>query len=162
MSPGQKEELLAKFVAKIENEYNLVVLDCAPTESFLTMAAYLTSDYILVPVKPEYLSSIGLPLLARSMEEFRAHHEDHDFQLAGIVFNSATQYVPEEAISKAEVKSIAKERGWSVFKEEISYSRSYPKGAREGRPIFRTSYSRWDQAHKFHNFAKEFADRIGL
>ncbi|MBA7476853.1 hypothetical protein ES707_12249 [subsurface metagenome] len=162
MSPSQKEELLAKFVAKIENEYNLVVLDCAPTESFLTMAAYLTSDYILVPVKPEYLSSIGLPLLVRSMDEFHAHHEDHELKLAGIVFNSATQYVPEEAISKAEVRSIAKEHGWYVFKEEISYSRSYPKGAREGRPIFRTSYSRWDQAHKFHNFAKEFADRIGL
>ena len=162
MNPGQKEELLAKFVAKIEDQYDLILLDCAPTESFLTMAAYLTSDYILVPVKPEYLSSIGLPLLARSMAEFKAHHEDHDLKLAGIVFNSATQYVPEEAISKGEVKTIAKDHGWYVFKEEVSYSRSYPKGAREGQPIFRTSYSRTDQANKFHSFAKEFADRIGL
>ncbi len=162
MNPGQKEGLLAKFVSKIDDQYDLILLDCAPTESFLTMAAYLTSDYILVPVKPEYLSTIGLPLLVRSMAEFHAHHEDHNLELAGIVFNSTTQYVPEEATSKAEVKAEAKKHGWYVFKAEVSYSRSYPKGAREGKPIFRTSYSRWDQAQKFHSFAKEFADRIGL
>lgn len=161
-NPGQKEELLAKFVSKIDDQYNLILIDCAPTESLLTMAAYLASDYILVPVKPEYLSTIGLPLLIRSMEEFHTHHENHDLKLAGIVFNSTTQYVPEEAKSKAEVKAEAKKHGWYVFKEEVSYSRSYPKGAREGLPIFRTSYSRLDQADKFHSFAKEFADRIGL
>jgi chromosome partitioning protein len=161
-SPEQKEQLLAKFVTKIDDQYDLILVDCAPTESFLTMAAYLASDYILVPVKPEYLSTIGLPLLVRSMEEFHAHHEDHNLELAGIVFNSTTEYVPEEAISKAEVKAEAKKYGWYVFKTEVTYSRSYPKGAREGRPIFRTSYSRWTQAHKFHSFAQEFADRIGL
>lgn len=161
-SPEQKEQLLAKFISKIDDQYDLILVDCAPTESFLTMAAYLASDYILVPVKPEYLSTIGLPLLVRSMEEFHDHHEDHNLELAGIVFNSTTEYVPEEAISKAEVKTEAKKYGWYVFKTEVTYSRSYPKGAREGRPIFRTSYSRWTQAHKFHSFAQEFADRIGL
>jgi chromosome partitioning protein len=161
-SPEQKEQLLTKFLSKIEEQYDVILIDCAPTESFLTMAAYLASNYILVPVKPEYLSTIGLPLLVRSMEEFHDHHEDHDLQLAGIVFNSTTDYIPEEAKSKAEVKSIAKQNGWYVFEAEVTYSRSYPKGAREGRPIFRTSYSRSSQAHKFHNFAQELAGRIGL
>lgn len=161
-NPAQKEQLLSKLISKIDDQYDLILVDCAPTESFLTMAAYLATDYILVPVKPEYLSTIGLPLLIRSMEEFHAHHEDHHLELTGIVFNSTTEYIPEEAISKAEVKAEAKKHGWYVFKAEVTYSRSYPKGAREGRPIFRTSYSRWTQAHKFHNFAQEFADRIGL
>lgn len=161
-NPAQKEQLLSKLISKIDDQYDLILVDCAPTESFLTMAAYLATDHILVPVKPEYLSTIGLPLLIRSMEEFHAHHEDHHLELTGIVFNSTTEYIPEEAISKAEVKAEAKKHGWYVFKAEVTYSRSYPKGAREGRPIFRTSYSRWTQAHKFHNFAQEFADRIGL
>jgi chromosome partitioning protein len=161
-NPGQKEQLLAKLVSKIEEKYGLILLDCAPTESFLTMAAYLASDHILVPVKPEFLSSIGLPLLVNSMGEFKKHHEDHNLELAGVVFNATSDYVPEEVMSKAEVRNIANKNGWYIFKNEISYSRSYPKGAREGQPIFRTSYSRYAQAARFQVFAEEFARRIGL
>ena len=69
---------------------------------------------------------------------------------------------PKIIVPSPEVKAEAKKYGWYVFNAEVTYSRSYPKGAREGRPIFRTSYSRWTQANKFHNFAQEFAERIGL
>jgi len=160
--PAQKERLLAKFLAKVADSYDLVIIDCAPTESVLTTAAYLASNYILIPVKPEFLSTIGLPLLARSLEEFHGDNEDHRVDVAGVVFNHATQYVPEEARSKKEVRAEASARGWHVFDTEISYSRSYPKGAREGRPLFWTSKAHSSQKHKLHSFAVELADRIGL
>jgi len=161
-NPGQKERRLSKLVEKIENEYDLILIDCAPTESILTIAAYLTSDFILVPVKPEYLSSIGLPLLVNSMEDFKKDNEDHELQLAGVVFNATTEYSPEEELSKATVRQIAERNGWYVFKAEVPYSRSFPKGAREGQPIFGTSYSRGVQVARFNIFAQEFAGRIGL
>src|SRR5690606_39015229 len=111
-------------IAKIEDEYDIILFDCAPTESLLTTAAYLASDYILVPVKPEYLSSIGLPLLVRSLEEFNDHpaYGAHKLQLAGVVFNATTGYSPEEIKSKNSVKSEAKKRSWYVFQNEVSYS----------------------------------------
>jgi chromosome partitioning protein len=161
-NPGQKERQLARIVGKIENEYDLILIDCAPTESILTTAAYLSSDYLLVPVKPEYLSSIGLPLLVNSMRDFQNDNEDHNLQLAGIVFNATTAYSPEEMLSKARVREMASERGWYVFNAEVPYSRSYPKGAREGQPIFRTSYSRGQQVARFNIFAQEFSKRIAL
>lgn len=161
-NPGQKEQLLRKLISKVENDYDLVVLDCAPTESVLTTAAYLASDYVLVPVKPDFLSSIGLPLLVKSIGEFRAQFDGHTLDLAGIVFNATSDYSPEETQSKEEVKRVAADYGWYVFDSEIRFSRSYPKGAREGRPIFTTSYSRSEQANRFHAFAREFAERIDL
>lgn len=160
--PEQKEYLLAEFISKVENRYDLIFFDCPPTESLLTTAAYLASDYVLVPVKPEFLSSIGLPLLGRSMEDFREKFSDKDLRLAGIVFNTATEYMPEEMQTKQWVHEMAKPRGWYVFKNEIGYSRSYAKGAREGQPIFRTSYARWDRKETFRAFACELQDRIGL
>ena len=51
--PAQKEGLLARFLRPLANRYELVVIDCAPTESVLTTAAYLAADYVLIPVKPE-------------------------------------------------------------------------------------------------------------
>lgn len=161
-NPGHKERLLPKCLDRLQGDYDLILIDCAPTESILTTAAYLSSDYILVPVKPEYLSTIGLPLLVNSMQDFREQYEDHDLELLGIVFNATAGYVPEEVRSKREVKALAKKHGWYVFTSEVSYSRSYPKGAREGRPIFRTSYARTYQARRFKAFAEEFAARIGI
>ena len=161
-NPAQKESLLARLVSTIDSQYDLILLDCPPTESMITTAAYLTSDYILVPVRPEFLSSIGLPLLVRSMQDFRQQHSNHHLSLAGVVFNATSGYVPEESLSKQAVVQLANSEGWYVFESEIPFSRSYPKGAREGRPIFRTSYARQIQARRFHTFATEFAQRIGL
>jgi chromosome partitioning protein len=45
--PAQKEQLLAKFLEKVKDDYDLILIDCAPTESVLTTAAYLASDYVL-------------------------------------------------------------------------------------------------------------------
>ena len=82
--------------------------------------------------------------------------------MAGVVFNAAFDYLPEEALAKDTVRQIAKKHKWYVFKNEVEFSRSYPKGAREGKPIFRTSYSRWSKVHNFERFAEEFAGRTAL
>lgn len=61
-NPTGKERRLAKALAKVADKYDLILIDCAPTESILTEAAYHASRYVLVPVKPEFLATIGLPL----------------------------------------------------------------------------------------------------
>lgn len=161
-NPAQKERRLKNFVSKITDNYDLILIDCAPTESVLTMAAYLASEWILVPVKPEYLSSIGLNLLVRSMTDFKRDNPESSLELAGVVFNSTSDYSPEEALAKRDVRKVSKENEWHVFKNEVPYSRSFPKGAREGQPIFRTSYARSSRISEFRGFADEFAERIGL
>ena len=161
-NPSQKEGRFTKALSQIEDRYDLILIDCAPTESVLTTAAYLASDYLLVPVKPEYLSSIGLSLLGNSMGDYNSNYRDRQVELAGIVFNSTSEYSPEENLSKSDVRNIARQSDWYVFDAEVPFSRSFPKGAREGKPIFRTSYSRSHQRQRFENFAEEFAGRIGL
>ena len=71
-NPTGKERRLAKALARISARYDLILIDCAPTESILTDAAYFASRYVIVPVKPEFMATIGLPLLARSIQEFQA------------------------------------------------------------------------------------------
>ncbi len=161
-NPGNKERNLPRLVTAIESDYDLILIDCAPTESMLTTAAYLTSDYLLVPVKPEYLSTIGLPLLANSMQDFKDEYPTSTLELAGVVFNATSDYLPEETVAKDTVRKLATKNGWYVFQNEVDYSRSYPKGAREGKPIFGTSYSRMDKVLNFQLFAREFAKQVKL
>lgn len=161
-NPAGKDRHLSRLISEVESDYDLILIDCAPTESILTTAAYLSSDWLLVPVKPEYLSTIGLPLLVNSMEDFKAEYENSRLRLAGVVFNAASNYLPEEALAKDTVKKIANKNRWHVFENEVEYSRSYPKGAREGQPIFRTSYSRTTKVRNFNYFALELAERVKL
>ena len=161
-NPAGKEQLLKQAVDELEEEYDLVIVDCAPTESMLTTAAYLVVDYLLIPVRPEFLSTIGLPLLEQSLNDFSALYPGGALEVLGLVFNAISGYLPEEVASRSAAQGVAQKSGWPVFDEEVAYSRSFPKSAREGSPIFLTSYARTTTKRNFHIFAREFADRIGI
>lgn len=92
-NPTSKERRLARGCARMSSQYDLIIIDCAPTESILTDAAYFASRYVVVPVKPEYMATIGLPLLARSVRDFKLENEDHDLDIAGLVVNDQSEYV---------------------------------------------------------------------
>jgi chromosome partitioning protein len=161
-NPTGKEQLLAKFLKSVSLNYDLILIDCPPTESMLSDAAYLAADKIVVPVRPEFLSTIGLPLLARSIADFRERYDDHDLSIAGIVFNAIVETKPEHRRSRRAVQASAAEYGWYIFQNAISYSDSYPRGSRLGKPIFATDYARWEKVAEFSAVAGEFMKRVGL
>jgi chromosome partitioning protein len=163
-NPTGKERRLAKALSNVADEYDLVLIDCAPTESILTEAAYHASRYALVPVKPEFLATIGLPLLARSLQEFKLDNTDHDIDICGIAFVHSSTYSrgPEGRKSIEDVNAEAKKNGWPVFETQVRYSASYAKAAREGTPIANTSYAQGQVSREFSRFAKEFLDSINL
>ena len=161
-NPTGKEQLLATEVAKVEDDYDVVIIDCAPTESILTTAAYFVSDHLLVPVRPEFMSTVGLPLLEQSLSEFNIRYPGQAPDVLGIVFNAMSNYSPEEITSRREVLDVAARNQWYVFDRVIPYSRSFPKGAREGRPLFSTSYARTNVKQNLLAFSRELAQRIGI
>lgn len=163
-NPTGKERRLAKALAQVRTQYDLVIVDCAPTESVLTDAAYFASRYVVVPVKPEFMATIGLPLLARSIQEFRLENEDHEIEIAGVVFNHSSSYTsgPEGQQSIREVTKVAREEGWRICENQVRYSASYAKSAREGTPLAQTSYARSDVVQGFRRLATEIFDLVGI
>lgn len=163
-NPTEKAQLLPQFISKVQDKYDLVMIDCAPTESILTLAAYRSSRFVFVPVRPEFLATIGLPLLARSLEEFRLMHQDQEIEMGGIIFNDLrrSNTPPEQIQSRKDVTTLAKKYNWPVFENVAHHSDSYPTGSREGTPIFHTTYARDYVIGEFHKVADEFLSRIGL
>jgi chromosome partitioning protein len=163
-NPTGKERRLAKFLTRVQQDYDLILIDCAPTDSILTDAAYFASRYVLVPVKPEFMAAIGLPLLARSLLSFNADNEDHKLEICGILFNHSSSYSsgPETRTAVRDVTAVAKTEKWPVFGNHVRYSASYAKSAREGKSIGRTSYSRGNVVNNFHSVRDEFFKSIGI
>jgi len=163
-NPTGKERKLVKFLARVQNDYDLVLIDCAPTDSILTDAAYFASRFILVPVKPEFMAAIGLPLLAKSLSSFNAENEDHRLDMCGIVFNHSSSYSsgPEGRAAIRDVTAVATQEGWPVFENHVNYSASYAKSAREGTSIRGTSHSRWTTIRNFDSVRDEFFRAVAV
>ena len=162
-NPHAKEHLVRDYIQDVKNEYDLVLIDCPPTESMLTTAAYMASDFLLVPVRPEYFGTIGLPLLVRSLSDYKKTHKREPVpKLAGIVFNDSDAHKSEHKRSRRAVRKAAARQGWHIFDAQLSHSDSYPAGARVGKPIFLTDYARTWKKEEFTAVAKEFMDRVGL
>ena len=119
-NPHQKEHLVRDYIQDVKDSYDLILIDCPPTESMLTAAAYMSSDYLVVPVRPEYLSTIGLPLLVRSLADYKkAYKNEPHPKLAGIIFNDADSSKPEHIRSRKTVEKVAKKQGWEIFKGAV-------------------------------------------
>lgn len=163
-NPTGKERKLAKALSLVSKDYDLILIDCAPTESILTDAAYHASRYALVPVKPEFLATIGLPLLANSVVQFKEENSDHALDICGIVFNHSSSYSdgPETNESISEVMEEAMKQDWHIYGTHVRYSRSYAKAAREGTPIGSTSHVRGNVPQQFASFSEEFFQSIGF
>lgn len=163
-NPTGKETLLARFIAKVEQKYDLIILDCSPTDSILTDAAYHCSRYILVPIRAEFLASIGFPLLNRSIKAFQMRHEETAIEVVGLVFNDFHRggEKRENKLARKDVKEKASEYGWNIFENDIPHSDSYFRAARDGMPIGKTKGAHGMVKGEFAAFAEEFFGKIGL
>src|SRR5215218_2085971 len=52
--------------------YDIVLLDCSPSLGLLTVNALAAADHVLVPVKTDYLSVMGLSLLLDTVERVQS------------------------------------------------------------------------------------------
>ena len=161
-SIGTNPLVLARLIADNFQDKDLVIVDCAPTESIFTQTAYHASRYILVPVKPEFLATIGFPLLSRSLTTFRNANPGHLIDVIGVVINDTSDYqaysIPEKDTALSEIYEEAARNNWYVFENGLKYSRGFPK-------LMRSNYPNWpgDAPDIFREFARELLNvRLGI
>ena len=75
-----------------EAGYDYVLIDCPPNFNIVTKNAIVASDQILIPAKPDYLSTLGIDFLLRSLGTLvREFNEDSkseviDPRILGVIF----------------------------------------------------------------------------
>ncbi len=67
--------------------YDFVIIDTPPTPSSWMRSAIIASDYYLMPVKPDAVSTMGISLLMRIIRELKEQENESNIELLGIVFN---------------------------------------------------------------------------
>ena len=81
--------LIGKVLEPIRQEYDFILLDCAPGYNLLTRSALAASHFYILPAKPEPLSVVGIQLLERRIGQLKESHEQEaeiGIKMLGIVF----------------------------------------------------------------------------
>ena len=153
--------IIARLISRNFQDKDLIFIDCAPTESIFTQAAYHASRYILIPVRPEYFATIGFPLLNDSLAKFRNENQGHQIDVIGIVINNGfydggNRGGPEKKRAINEINSEVAKNGLHIFENEIPHSRNYPR-------MMRGDFDHIKNADTdFAKFASEFFQKIGF
>jgi chromosome partitioning protein len=59
----------SQFIENCRSERDLICLDCNPSSSFMTLCALQVATHVLVPVRPDRYSMLGLRMLNRFITE---------------------------------------------------------------------------------------------
>ncbi|WP_281223612.1 ParA family protein [Photobacterium sanguinicancri] len=162
-----------KKIAK-SNEYDIVLIDCPPNFNIVTKNAIIASDQILIPAKPDYLSTLGIDYLQRSVKELINEYNDYakldsdcdiiDPTFLGVVFTMIQ--IRNQAPIKAQKQFISQTKrnkfGISVFNEYFRENKTiFADAPQEGIPVVLNGYSNGthsDIVAEISDFVDEFIE----
>ncbi|MBW3599145.1 MAG: ParA family protein [Planctomycetes bacterium] len=155
-SRRQTESKLNNYLREKAVNYDYVLIDCPPTISVFTHAAVLASDKYIVPIKPDPLSVIGLPLLERTLEDYCEDAGIDTTSPVGLVFTLVRGPTPTKM--QEVMDELREERGGEVFSTYLSQATDVAKSVEEHRPIFLYK-PRSKTAGQVLDITKEFLER---
>jgi chromosome partitioning protein len=65
------------------SQYDVILIDCAPNFNMVTRAAIVASDHVLIPARPDYLSTLGIDYLRSRLSGLISAYND----IAGVDIN---------------------------------------------------------------------------
>jgi len=71
MDKGDRERRLRAALAYVQNEYDLILIDCPPSLNMLTINALAAAHGVFIPIQCEYYALEGLSALLDTIEQVR-------------------------------------------------------------------------------------------
>ncbi|WP_299118138.1 ParA family protein [uncultured Winogradskyella sp.] len=72
----EREYMLKKAVAEIKDDYDFIILDCAPSLGLLTLNALTAADSVIIPIQCEYFALEGLGKLLNTVKSVQKIHNE--------------------------------------------------------------------------------------
>ncbi len=174
----QVHRRLADGLEQIDSEsYDLILIDCPPNFNIVTKNAIVASDHVLIPAKPDYLSTLGIDYLIRNIRslvkdynEFVKVEDESDVseinpKLLGVVFTMVQIYGGQPISTQRPYIAQAKKLSVAVFNAYIRENKTlYADAPQFGLPVVLYGYSNGtygEVTRELKALAKEFAGKLG-
>ena len=150
VSEVAREQTLRRVLKPAKSEYDVLIIDCAPSLGLLTVNALTASDYALIPLECEFFALRGVALLTDTITKV-TERLNPDLQILGIV---GTMYDGRTLHSREVLERVVEAFGDRVFHTVIKRTVKFPETTVAGEPI--TTYaSSSPGADAYRSLAKE-------
>jgi chromosome partitioning protein len=112
---ASREYMLKKVLNDSINQYDYVLLDCAPSLGLITLNSLVAADAVIIPIQCEYFALEGLGKLLNTIKSVQKLH-NKDLDIEGLLL---TMYDTRLRLSNQVVEEVKKHFGKMVFKTII-------------------------------------------
>ena len=113
-------------------DIDVILIDCPPSLSILTLNAFSASDWLIVPLQCEYYALEGISTLTQTMEQLKENGVTPRLDLLGIVM---TMFDGRTKLSNTVVDEVQKHFGDKVFDTVIPRTTRLAEAPSHGKPI---------------------------
>ena len=110
-----REYMLKKVLIEIENKYDFIIIDCAPSLGLITLNALVAANSVIIPIQCEYFALEGLGKLLNTIKSVQKVH-NKELDIEGLLL---TMYDTRLRLSNQVVEEVKKHFGKMVFKTII-------------------------------------------
>jgi chromosome partitioning protein len=107
----EREYMLKKAVAELGEQYDYILIDCAPSLGLLTLNALTAANSVIIPIQCEYYALEGLGKLLNTIKSVQRIHNP-DLDIEGMLL---TMYDSRLRLSNQVVEEVKKHFGDMVF-----------------------------------------------
>lgn len=151
-----REQVLASALRKVENDYDVILIDCQPSLGLLTVNALTASHGVIIPLICEFFALRAVALLVDSIEKVQ-DRLNPKLQIDGVL---ATMFDIRTLHSKEVLARIIDAFGDKVFDTVIKRTVKFPDATVSAEPIL--SYaSNHSGAEAYRQLARELISRGG-
>lgn len=111
----EREYMLKKALQDIKNDYDFILIDCAPSLGLLTLNALTASDSVIIPIQCEYFALEGLGKLLNTIKSVQKIH-NQTLDIEGLLL---TMYDSRLRLSNQVVEEVQKHFNDMVFQTII-------------------------------------------
>jgi chromosome partitioning protein len=149
-----RESILARVLAKVANQYDVILIDCQPSLGLLTVNALTAAHGVLIPLECEFFALRGVALLVETIEKVK-DRLNPAIELDGIL---ATMYDSRTLHSREVLERVVETFGEKVLETVIGRTVKFPDANVAGAPItaFAPEHS---AAEAYRQLARELISR---
>ncbi|GAB3925107.1 chromosome partitioning protein [Microlunatus endophyticus] len=135
VSEVAREQTLLRVLSKVRDDYDIILIDCAPSLGLLTINALTAADQVIIPLECEFFALRGVALLTDTIEKVQ-ERLNPDLEMLGIL---GTMYDPRTLHSREVLERVVQAFGDKVFHTVIRRTVKFPETTVAGEPI--TTYA---------------------
>jgi chromosome partitioning protein len=107
----EREYMMKKAILNLKDDYDFILIDCAPSLGLLTLNALTAADAVLIPIQCEYFALEGLGKLLNTIKSVQKIHNP-ELDIEGLLL---TMYDSRLRLSNQVVEEVQKHFNEMVF-----------------------------------------------